>query len=106
MNILSDKIMKIRKKHQCWACLRSFDAGSKMARQVQADLGGIGNCYTCVTCDELLKLQPRYKSGMLIFSSDEDESFPGEVIEECREFDVDTPEQLLELIKDKGYYRR
>ena len=53
MNILSDKIVNIRKPHKCDACGRMFEKGTKMRRQVNT---GEGMCqwYECQTCQILL----------------------------------------------------
>lgn len=53
MVILSDKIVITRKKHQCSACERVFEAGTKMRKQVNT-FDGIGTWRECPTCQLLL----------------------------------------------------
>ena len=53
MNILSDKIVTTRKKHNCSACGRVFEKGTKMRTQVNT-YDGIGTWRECPTCQELL----------------------------------------------------
>lgn len=53
MTILSDKLVKTRKSHHCFACDRVFQAGTQMHRQVNT-LDGIVTVYTCAACIEIL----------------------------------------------------
>ena len=53
MDIISDKIVKTRKKHKCSACGRIFEKGTKMRTQVNT-LDGIQTWRECPTCQELL----------------------------------------------------
>ena len=53
MDILSDKIVTTRKKHNCSACGRVFDVGTKMRTQVNTS-DGIQVWRECPTCQELL----------------------------------------------------
>ena len=87
MNILSDKIVKTRKKHMCNACGRMFEKGTKMRTQVNT-FDKIATWRECPTCTELLN---KHRS----FFEDDYEHI-------CYEFCVNevllknqTPEQLL-----------
>lgn len=53
MEILSEKTVKIRKKHMCFACCRLFDPGVEMIRQVNT-YDSINSVYTCQTCAKLI----------------------------------------------------
>jgi hypothetical protein len=59
MDILSDKIVTTRKKHNCSACGRVFEKGTKMRTQVNT-FDGIGTWRECPTCQELLS---KYRSA-------------------------------------------
>jgi len=59
MDILSDKIVKTRKPHICSACLRRFEAGSRMRRQVNVE-DEIVSWYECETCIQLLSRHRGY----------------------------------------------
>lgn len=52
MDILKDKIVKIRKPHKCLMCGRDFPAGTQMNYQVNT-YEGFCTVYTCTTCSEL-----------------------------------------------------
>jgi ribosomal protein S27AE len=63
MDILSDKIVTTRKKHNCSACGRVFDKGTKMRTQVNT-YDGIQTWRECPTCQELLsKHRSRFDDG-------------------------------------------
>lgn len=90
MDILSDKIVETRKKHNCNACGRIFDKGTKMRTQVNT-FDGIGTWRECQTCTELLS---KYRS---LFKDDYDHiCYSNCVIEVCER--GQTPEQLLSLL--------
>lgn len=95
MYILSDKIVKTRKKHMCNACGRLFDKGTQMRTQVNT-LDGIRTWRECPTCTELLSKHRH------LFEDDYDHDHI------CYEFCVNdyrskdqTPEQLLEELNSK-----
>lgn len=88
MDILSDKIVKIRKPHMCNACGRMFEVGTLMRTQVQAD-SGIQRWKECPTCMELLSKYRNY------FEED------GICLEFCVNEElqgVQTPESLLYIL--------
>ena len=47
------EIVKIKKPHQCFSCLRKFDAGTSMDKWSGFYQGDFNHGYTCLTCDEL-----------------------------------------------------
>ena len=53
MNILSDKIVLIRKTQRCDACGRSFEKGTEMRVQVNT-FDGFNTWRECPTCRKLL----------------------------------------------------
>jgi hypothetical protein len=52
--VLSEKIVKTKKPHFCFACSRSFPAGSTMKYQANIFDGDFGSLYVCETCQELM----------------------------------------------------
>lgn len=54
MDIISDKVVKTRKPHICYACGRKFEKGTTMNCQVNKHDGDINAVYSCETCKELL----------------------------------------------------
>lgn len=96
VEILSDKIVKTRKAHWCFACHRKFEAGTVMDCQTNKYDGTIGTTYSCATCRELMR---KFKPW---FFDDSEHIFPDECVAYvCRDFKR-TPEELLEdLIKRK-----
>ena len=53
MHIFSDKTVKTRKPHECFACNRWFPKGTKMRRQVNNYDGDMSSVYWCETCEKL-----------------------------------------------------
>lgn len=87
MDILRDKIVKTRKKHNCSACWRVFDKGTQMRTKVNT-FDGIVTWRECPTCTELLQ---KYRS---LFEDDYDRmAYEGCVNEAL--YRGQTPEQLL-----------
>ena len=96
MDVLSDKIVKIRKPHMCNACGRLFEAGTLMRTQVQAD-NGIQTWRECPTCMELLS---KHRNHFRQYDDFDDI---------CLEFCVNeelkcdqTPESLLYILNDSN----
>ena len=91
MDILRDKIVTIRKKHNCDACAKVFNKGSKMRLQVTT-YDGIYNWRSCLTCDELMQKHPfEFKDPDNVF------------YENCvhdRLDDHQSPEELLEQLNN------
>jgi len=92
MEILSDKIVKTRKQHVCFACYRLFKKGTEMRRQVII-FDGINAIYTCETCGLLFHEFQDY------FIDEAENSYQeGCVKEQLVEFNVKTPEELLKQL--------
>jgi len=93
MDILSNQLVKIRKPRQCFGCLRKFEIGTQMRRQVNIFDGEIGTVYSCETCDTLMS---NYKKEFI----DESEGvFPECCIQErYSDFKVKNPEELLKKL--------
>lgn len=89
MNILSEKIVKIRKSRRCNACARKFEPGTKMLRQVN-DFEGLHSWYSCDTCQLLLNKHSDYFV--------EDNIFYEDCIRDALERDQ-TPEELLKKLE-------
>ena len=90
-DILSEKIVITRKPHNCFACGRKFEIGTKMNRQVNTH-EGICTTYTCETCQKLLGNYSEY------FIDDAENVYHENcVIELLRyyEYEEMTPEDLL-----------
>jgi len=93
MDTLSDKIVVTRKPHRCFACLRKFEAGTKMKAQTNID-NEIYTVYSCETCQTLMDKFHDH------FYDDGDNVFPeGCVSETFNYYKVETPEQLLEKLR-------
>lgn len=92
MDILSDKIVITRKKHNCSACGRVFDKGTKMRAQVNT-LDGIQTWRECPTCIELLSKHRSY------FTDGEDICYSDCVNEALNR--GQTPEELLIELNNK-----
>ena len=97
MTMLSSKLVKTRKPHQCHGCFREFPAKSMMVRWSSAYEGTVGSGHTCTTCNELME-----------HLEDDGDGYPeGFVayITEVERGDI-TPEQLLEKVKSMPRKRR
>jgi len=89
MEEIRRKIVKTRKKHQCFACLRFFEKGTEMECCTFKD-DDIYTVYTCEMCQELLS---EFKDAFV----DNDDRFPeGCVHETLSEYDCETPEELYD----------
>jgi hypothetical protein len=91
---LSDKRVKIRKKHRCFSCLRIFDPGVVMRYWTGICDGDFSSVYSCDTCDQI----------MILVKSDED-YFPEGYVFEMLERNQ-TPEELLITITTKPWPNR
>jgi len=92
MTILSDKIVTTRKKHRCNACMRVFEAGTKMRTQVNTE-DGIMTWRECPSCNELLS------KHRAIFEDEDNMCFEGCVNEVLKK--GQTPEELLLQLKNE-----
>lgn len=87
MNIISEKTVTTRKRHQCNACHRMIDPGNRMYTQVNTYSGNIDTWRTCITCTELIE---KYRSR---FETDGDWCTTGCVSDELNVGQI--PEDLL-----------
>ena len=94
MDVLSDKIVKTRKKHNCCACGRVFGKGTMMRTQVNT-MDGIQIWRECPTCTELLS---KHRSH---FEDDYDHICYSDCVSEVLERGQ-TPEQLLSALANCG----
>ena len=99
MDTIRRKIVKTRKKHQCSACLRWFEAGTEMESGTFKDDDDIYTIYSCETCRELTS---EFPDSFL-----NDDYFPeGCVNDELPEHDCKTPEELYDVFvrweKERG----
>ena len=92
MDILNDKVVTTRKKHNCSACGRVFEAGTKMRTQVNT-FDGIQTWRECPTCQELLS---KYRSH---FEDDYDHMCYEGCVNEALERGM-TPENLLNTLEN------
>ena len=93
MDILRDKIVKTRKKHNCCACGRVFEKGTQMRTQVNT-MDGIQTWRECPTCTELLS---KYRSH---FEDDYDVCYSDCVSEVLKR--GQTPEELLSALANES----
>lgn len=54
--ILQDKLVKTRKEHYCFSCLRRFPIGTDMWYWSGIYEGDFNSSYTCKTCKEIMSL--------------------------------------------------
>lgn len=93
MDILRDKVVITRKKHNCSACGRVFEKGTKMRTQVNT-FDGIQTWRECPTCQILLsKYRSHFEDG---YDHITYELCVDEVLERGQ-----TPEDLLNKMKNK-----
>jgi len=91
--ILTDKIVKTKKSHMCFACGRSFPSGSTMNYQTNVSYGDFSATYTCDTCQKLFS-----KASRDLFDEN-DQIFPEFCVDEALKYvGHKTPEEWLESI--------
>lgn len=56
MDVLMDKLVKTRKPHQCFGCLREMRPGSMMKYLAAVDAGEFLSVYFCAVCDEYMSI--------------------------------------------------
>lgn len=101
MTTLSHNLVKIRKPHKCWGCLREFSPPSSLFRWSVAGENTVWGGYSCVACDELM--------GIL---EDDGEGHPRgfvarEIAERSSGEKIESPEQLLLVAKaEKEEHRK
>jgi len=90
MDILKDKIVKIKQSRRCFACARKFEVGTRMKMQVNTYTGIPGSVYTCLTCNDLLR---KHKQAFFDY---EDSVYPSECVKEMySSYSVNNPEDLM-----------
>lgn len=52
---ISDKLVKIRKPHNCWGCTELFPIGTNMVCVTSRDMGDIQSGYWCDKCLKIPK---------------------------------------------------
>lgn len=98
MEILSDKMVKTRKPHQCFGCGRTRPKGTNMHCQVNAGDDGI---YTVYNCDVCWSIMSKYgdDEGMI---DDWERTYYHECVHIAMEdYKVETPEELLVMLGKK-----
>ena len=90
MNVISHKLVKSRKSHQCFSCLRKIPAHTPIYAWAVVYEGDFGHGHTCTTCQDIMDIQ----------GSDDGEGFPEEFVREQLNKDQ-IPEDLLIELKEK-----
>ena len=91
--MIGSKIVKIRKNHYCYTCGTLLHKGAKMWCHCNPDGGYICTWYQCDTCRELYD---KYNQG---YDENIEEVFSLEVLDACYGYGVDTPRQLLKILR-------
>ena len=52
MNVLENRVVKIRKKQKCFGCAREFSPKAELQLIVDVDNGDFSRTYWCKTCRE------------------------------------------------------
>lgn len=86
---IANKIVKIRKPHQCFSCFRKFEPGTEMRYWCGVYDGDFNSVYCCMTCDQIMER-----------SEPDDDGYPEGFVCYMLE-DNQTPEQLLDKMKKK-----
>lgn len=99
MDVISDKQVKTRKSHRCYACNRLFPPGTIMHSQTNT-FDGISTIYSCQTCDTLMS---EFSDS---FYDDGEQVFPSECVNSAfYSYRVNNPEELLNAMrKEKQQY--
>lgn len=97
MKQISNKIVTIRKPHNCFGCYRKFEKGEGMKSETCVNEGDIYTLYSCQTCDTLMTEFEEF------FLDTEENMFPeGCITQIYYDYKVNNPEDLLfELRKHK-----
>ena len=94
MEVISSKIVKNRKEHQCCPCRRKIGKGEKMRTSTNKDGDDIWEFRNCMTCDELMR---GFEDEFIDHSEG---AFPeGCVDDRLIEYEVNNPEELLQELK-------
>ena len=95
IDLISEKQVKTRKQHKCFACGRLFPVHSEMYRQTNKSEGEIYNIYTCPTCKQLMR-----DAGGKLYDYGEECFHNDCVLHYILENNVSTPEKWLEDINN------
>jgi len=87
MYVASAKEVITRKDHQCFSCLRKFEAPCPMVKWSGVYEGEWNSGYTCLTCEEIhQKITEDFNDGI-----------PEGFVNECLERDQTPEEYLIDL---------
>ena len=86
--LLKNKVVKTKKQHECFSCLRVFPTGTKMNYQAGVHDGDFSTCYSCMTCVEIMNASEYY----------DDEGFGEGYVDELLN-KGQTPEEYLNELK-------
>jgi hypothetical protein len=89
------KTVTIKKPRQCLSCYRKFELNSKMIYWVGLTEGDFGTLYMCPACYDI------YNFSLKDVDIDDYPPFESNFIE-LRDFKEQTPEQLLEKLKQNN----
>ena len=93
VELISEKQVKTRRRHTCFACGRLSPVHSEMYSQTNRCEGAIHTVYTCTTCKQLFE-----KIGYMLYNEIED-CYPNNCVHDfIREFYFTTPEELLFIL--------
>jgi len=87
---IKNKIVKTKKHHECFSCLRNFPPGTKMNYWVGKYEGDFCTSYSCLTCVDIMN---NHSGGEISFP----EGYVGGWLKKD-----ETPEQLLERLNAFG----
>lgn len=64
-DVLTNKIVTIRKDQQCWGCTESFPKGTRLRYSKHVDAGDFQSSYWCRVCDVTFdKYKENYEDGI------------------------------------------
>lgn len=91
--ILKHKMVKTKKPHLCFSCLKRFPENTAMISWAGMYMGDFNSGYTCLTCEEIIALS--VKNG-IIETDVVDFGFVTEFLSK-----ETTPEMVLENLKNQ-----
>ena len=86
--LIKSNTVTTRKSHQCFSCLRTFPANTKMNAWAGKYQGDFNSGYSCMTCVEIMN------------SCEDEDGYPEGFVNDMLE-KGQTPEQLLEEWKSR-----
>ena len=93
---LSNSLVKTRKPHQCFGCLREMPKGTRMDRSAYAHDGSVYSVYICIPCFRILA---KYRG---VVSDSDGTISEGIIWDAMSHFNVTSPEELLFKTKVQG----